>query len=93
MHVARVRVWRPTHPGSWRAYRRCKPSALQDALVLQVFEGPMDFTGFALTDGLGLQDPVLIELIAQLIIAVTVRRHCFAVARMQSTVRLCVRRR
>lgn len=81
VHVERVRVWRAAHPGYWRLHRRRKPSALQDALASQVIEEPWDSAGFALQDALGLQDPVLIGLIAQLTdstlqdsIAVTVRR-------------------
>jgi hypothetical protein len=88
VHVQRVRVWRAAHPGYWRAHQRHKPSALQDALVAQVVDETNDFAVQpaaqappALQDGLELQDPVLIGLIAQLTdstlqdsIAVTVRR-------------------
>jgi hypothetical protein len=88
VHVERVRVWRVAHPGYWRTHRRCKPSALQDALVPQLIEqtelfaqSPPVSAPPALQDGLSLQDPVLIGLIAQLTdstlqdsIAVTVRR-------------------
>lgn len=81
VHVERVRVWRAVHPGYWRSHRRRKPSTLQDALTSQAIEEPKDSAGFALQDALGLQDPVLIGLIAQLTdstlqdsIAATVRR-------------------
>ena len=69
------------HPAYWRSHLRRKLSTLQDALVPQVIEEPWDCAGFALLDALGLQDPVLIGLIAQLTdstlqdsFAVTVRR-------------------
>jgi hypothetical protein len=87
VHVERVRVWRATHPGYWRRYRRAS-TTLQDALVPQLIEQPDLFVQSvppsappALQDALGLQDPVLIGLIAQLTdstlqdsIAETVRR-------------------
>ena len=37
-HVERVRVWRAAHPGYWRAHRRGRGVALQDALTPQVFK-------------------------------------------------------
>jgi len=88
VHVGRVRVWRAAHPGYWRAHRRRKRSTLQDGHISQVIDRPDNFSeklnvsaGRALQDGLQLQDPVLIGLIAQLTdstlqdsIAATVRR-------------------
>jgi hypothetical protein len=88
VHVERVRVWRTTHPGYWRAHRRRKPVALQDALEPKTLIKSDSCTLGesiqqvpALQDALGRQDPVLIGLIAQLTdstlqdsIAVTVRR-------------------
>jgi hypothetical protein len=88
VHVQRVRVWRTAHPGYWRAHRRRKPVALQDALEPKTLTKSGDCLlgqsvqqAPALQDVLGPQDPVLIGLIAQLTdstlqdsIAVTVRR-------------------
>jgi hypothetical protein len=88
VHVQRVRVWRTAHPGYWRAHRRRKPVALQDALepktIAKSGDCPLGQSVQqtpALQDALGPQDPVLIGLIAQLTdstlqdsIAVTVRR-------------------
>ena len=65
-HVQRVRVWRVEHPGYWRAHRRGRRVALQDALALQVIESPKDLARRALQDALRSQGPVLIGLIAHL---------------------------
>jgi hypothetical protein len=65
-HVERVRMWRAAHPGYWRAYRRGRGVALQDALVGQVVDKPEDLARRALQDALRLQGPILIGLIAHL---------------------------
>lgn len=65
-HVQRVRVWRAQHPGYWRAHRRGRRVALQDALKLQVVEPTEDLACRALQDALRSQGPVLIGLIAHL---------------------------
>jgi hypothetical protein len=88
VHVERVRSWRAAHPGYWRSHQRRKPSTLQDALTSKTVakSSSCDLTppvsqAPALQDALGVRDPVLIGLIAQLTdstlqdsIAVTVRR-------------------
>jgi hypothetical protein len=88
VHVERVRIWRAAHPGYWRSHQRRKPDALQDALASKTAVKsigcdltPPVLQAPALQDALGVRDPVLIGLIAQLTdstlqdsIAGTVRR-------------------
>ena len=68
-NVERVRQWRAAHPGYWRAHRRQRAGALQDALMAQPIDRaqePADPGRLALQDALKCQGPVLIGLIAHL---------------------------
>ena len=65
-HVQRVQEWRAAHPGYWRARRRGKRVALQDALIGQAIDATGGFAPFALQDALRQQGPVLLGLIARL---------------------------
>src|SRR5580658_4475608 len=69
VHVERVRAWRASHPGYWRAHRRDSGVALQEALMPQLIETALkvdDPSALALQDALQAQGPVLIGLIAHL---------------------------
>lgn len=68
-NVERVRTWREAHPGYWKRRRRAKSDALQDILIAQATDAPVEAKQdgeVALQDLLNAQPPVVVGLIAHL---------------------------